>query len=115
MHCEGAAVPRDALQRLVITAATSLGKMIFMRSIGSSALGRVDHFEHFSGSFGPLLFCMFRTLSFTQTTEKPLIKENNMSNIIYSLLLRRDFLIQGRLCQDLGVVIFVTAPRGRQS
>ena len=28
-----------------------------------------------------------------QTTEKPLIKENNMSNIIYSLLLRRDFLI----------------------
>ena len=29
----------------------------------------------------------------TQTTEKPLIKENNMSNMIYSLLLRRDFLI----------------------
>ena len=28
-----------------------------------------------------------------QTTEKPSIKENNMSNIIYSLLLRRDFLI----------------------
>ena len=51
----------------------------------------------------------------TQTTEKPLNKENNMSNIIYSLLLRRDFLIWGRLCQDLGVVIFVTAPRGRQS
>ena len=28
-----------------------------------------------------------------QTTEKPLTKENNMSNIIYSLLLRHDFLI----------------------
>ena len=39
-----------------------------------------------------------------QTTEKPSRKENNMSNIIYSLLLRRDFLIQGRLCQDLGVI-----------
>ena len=27
----------------------------------------------------------------TQTSEKPLIEENNMSKIIYSLLLRRDF------------------------